>query len=319
MRDLIALLVEHGVLVVFVTTLAARVGAPVLAAPLLVVAGGLAAGGRIPLLSIAAASIAANVAGDGAWFWIGRWRGQRVLHLLCRVSLSPDSCARQSETMIARWGGSSLTAAKFLPGVSVVAAPMAGAIGMPTQRFLVYALAAGLVWTVVYLALGFAFSEQITQVLDVMASAGVIAATALLLLAAGFVALRYWRRRGALKDAAMARITAHELRDLIRQGHDPVIIDVRSRTSHEIDARRIPGALLVPLEEIAGKATDLPSDREIVLFCSCPNDVSAARAAGLLAERGVARARPLAGGLDAWMAMQPANSHRPWGHPSTEA
>ncbi|HEY1393267.1 MAG TPA: DedA family protein/thiosulfate sulfurtransferase GlpE [Methylibium sp.] len=302
MQQLVTLLIAHGVLLVFAVTLAARIGAPLPAAPLLVVAGGLAAGGDLSWGATLLASIAANIAGDGLWFEAGRRHGYRVLRLLCRISLSPDACVRQSESLIARWGGSSLIAAKFLPGVSVVAAPMAGALRMPVARFLGYELAAALLWTGAYLLLGVVFSSQIQQVLDAIASAGMVATAALALLLLVWGAARYWRRRSALRDATMARITVGELQALMRDGHDPVIIDVRSDAGTQVDARRIPGALLVPLERIHARAAELPRDREIVLYCNCPNEVSAVRAAQLLAAQGLERVRPLAGGLDAWSA-----------------
>nr|MDP9124978.1 sulfurtransferase [Pseudomonadota bacterium] len=129
MRDLIPLLIAHGALIVFLITLAARVGAPVPAAPLLVLAGGVATAGQMSLLACLVVSVVANVLGDAVWYQAGRWRGHRVMKLLCRISLSPDTCVRQSEGILSRWGGSSLIAAKFLPGISVVAAPLAGALG----------------------------------------------------------------------------------------------------------------------------------------------------------------------------------------------
>ena len=306
MRELIALLVDHGVLVVFAATLVARVGVPVPASPLLVVAGGMIAADRMSLAATVAASILANVLGDGAWFEAGRRWGSRVMRLLCRVSLSPDSCVRQSESLIARWGGSSLVAAKFLPGVSVVAAPMAGALAMPLPHFIAWAAVAGATWTGLYLALGAVFSDQIQQVLDIMASTGTVAAAVLLAVLAALLALRWWRRRGALRDAAMARISADDLRALIAAGRDPVIVDVRSAAGAQIDERRLPGAIALPLEEIERRAVAvLPRDREIVLYCNCPNEVSAARAARLLTELGFQRVRALAGGLDGWMVRAP--------------
>ena len=126
MSQLLALVIAHGTLLVFAATLAARIGAPVPAAPVLVLAGGLAAMGQLSWFAALAAAIVANIIGDGLWFWAGRHYGSRVLRLLCRISLSPDSCVRQSEAFILRWGGSSLIAAKFIPGISVVAPPMAG-------------------------------------------------------------------------------------------------------------------------------------------------------------------------------------------------
>jgi len=173
MREIVTLLVDHGVLIVFAATLAARIGMPVPASPLLVVAGGLAESGTLSWPVAALAAIVANVIGDALWFEAGRRHGHRVMRLLCRISLSPDSCVRQSEALIGRWGGSSLIAAKFVPGVSVVAAPMAGALQMPWLRFLGFELLAAAVWTLLFLGIGAVFSSQIQQVLDVMASTGV--------------------------------------------------------------------------------------------------------------------------------------------------
>jgi membrane protein DedA with SNARE-associated domain/rhodanese-related sulfurtransferase len=302
MRELVALLVDHGVLIVFAATLAARVGMPVPASPLLVVAGGLAEAGSLSWPAATLVSIVANVIGDGVWFQAGRRHGHRVMRLLCRISLSPDSCVRQSETLIVRWGGSSLIAAKFVPGVSVVAAPMAGALHMPWLRFLGFELVAAAVWTLLFLGLGAVFSNQIQQVLDVMASTGMVATALLVLLLAAVIGVRYWRRRSALSEAGMARISVDELHELMRDGREPLIIDVRSDASASIDARRIPGAIAIPLKDIDARARELQRDRDVVLYCNCPNEVSAARAARLLAGHGIVRARPLAGGLDAWVA-----------------
>ena len=305
MDALVTLLREHGALIVFLVTLAARLGAPLPASPLLVVAGGLAAAGELSGVTAFVASMVANLAGEGVWFQAGRRYGHRVMKLLCRVSLSPDSCVRQSESIIGRWGGSSLIAAKFIPGVSVVAAPMAGALRMPTARFVAFQLLAGAIWAAFYLLLGAALSDQVQQILDAIADAGAIAGGALGLLLLGWVATRYWRRRSSLRDAAMPRISVDELGELMRQGKAPLIIDVRSDASAEIDPRRIPGALPVPLEQLRGKAASLPRDREIVTVCNCPNDVSAARAARSLVAQGHRRVRPLAGGFDAWAAYAP--------------
>lgn len=302
MQTLIDLLIHHGLLLVFAITLAARIGVPVPAAPLLVVAGGLAAAGTMSLASALAVAILANVLGDGVWFQAGRLHGHRVMRLLCRISLSPDSCVRQSESLIARWGGSSLVAAKFLPGISVVAAPMAGALGMSVTRFLAYDVAAGALWSGLFLGLGLLLSDQIQDVLDALASAGVYAVLALLVIVAGLVLRRWWQRRQFLDDVAGGRITVDEAAALVAQGLEPVFIDVRADASREIDPRRIPGARLTELATIAAHSADLPRDRELVLYCNCPNEVSAALAARTLTGLGFTRVRALTGGLDGWAA-----------------
>jgi membrane protein DedA with SNARE-associated domain/rhodanese-related sulfurtransferase len=300
MQSLIDLLARHDALAVFLVTLAARIGAPVPAAPLLVIAGGLAAGGRVSLTAVFIVAIAANVLGDGLWYWAGRRYGYRMMRLLCRISLEPDSCVRQSETLISRWGGSSLVAAKFVPGVSLVAAPMAGALGMSVRRFIGYDLVAGALWAAAFLWLGLVFSQQIQQLLTALAHAGMAAVVLLALALGAFVAQRYWRRRRFLRETAAERISAAELRRLIDRGDGPVIIDVRAPTTALLDPRRIPGAVLIDLAEIAAHAPRLPRDRDIVLYCNCPHEASAAKAAGLLIRSGL-RARPLAGGFDGWL------------------
>jgi membrane protein DedA with SNARE-associated domain/rhodanese-related sulfurtransferase len=302
MLTLIELLIQHGLLLVFAVTLAARIGAPVPAAPLLVVAGGLAAVGTVSISAALAVAILANVLGDGVWFQAGRLYGHRVMKLLCRISLSPDSCVRQSESLIARWGGSSLVAAKFLPGISVVAAPMAGALGMSVTRFVAFDLLAGALWSGVFLGLGMLLSDQIQDVLDALASAGVYAVLALLVIVAGLVLRRWWQRRQFLRDVQGGRITVDEAAALVEQGLEPVFIDVRADASREIDPRRIPGARLTELDAIATQSGTLPRDRELVLYCNCPNEVTAALAVRTLAGLGFTRVRALTGGLDGWVA-----------------
>jgi membrane protein DedA with SNARE-associated domain/rhodanese-related sulfurtransferase len=302
MDDLIALVALYGVPLVLAVTFAARIGAPVPASPLLIVVGALSASGRMPLAGALAAAIVGNILGDAPWFWAGRRYGYRVLRLLCRISMSPDSCVRQSESFISRWGGSSLIAAKFVPGISVVAPPMAGALGMSNAMFLAYETIAAAIWAFVYLGLGFLFSDRIQQLLELLSELGVMAGVVMGLALLGYVAWRFARRRAFLREVEMSRISVAELRTLIDGGHEPVVIDVRSDAGRAIDVRRIPGAFAVELAGMRAKAAQLPHDREIVLYCNCPNEASAARAARILAGAGLVRVRPLAGGLEAWAA-----------------
>lgn len=201
MPALSSLMAEYGLLLVFAVTLAARAGVPLPAAPLLVVAGGAAMaapGGLLQMwLPALAVAIVANVLGDAVWYFAGRRYGRRIMGLLCRFSLSPDSCVLGSEALMTRWGGAALLAAKFIPGVSVVAAPMAGAMGMPTRRFLRDDVLASAVWSALYLALGAVFSRQLGALLEALASAGVALAAAAVIGLAAFAGWRWWRRHGA--------------------------------------------------------------------------------------------------------------------------
>ena len=301
MTGVVAFVAQYGVGLVFLATLAARLGAPVPAAPFVVVAGGLSASGSISMVQLVAFGTLASVLGDGAWFIAGRRFGYRILRLLCRVSMSPDSCVRQSESLIGKWGGSALIGAKFLPGLSVVAAPMTGALGMRAREFLCFEVLASLIWVLAFAYLGVAFSHDINRVLESISNLGLGAALLLAIAAIAWLALRYARRRASLRDQSIPRITVDDLANLLRAGDDVVIVDVRSPGAVELDARRIPGAVPVELKRVGAWAERLPRERHIVLYCNCPNEASAARAARWLLDRGFASSRPLAGGLDEWV------------------
>jgi membrane protein DedA with SNARE-associated domain/rhodanese-related sulfurtransferase len=300
-NDIVALLLDHGPLVVFGLTLASRAGAPFPAGPVLVVAGGLGALGQLSLPITAVLSLLANLLGDALWFVGGRKYGYRVLRMLCRVSLSPDTCVRQSEGMFERWAGWSLIAAKFVPGVSVVAAPMAGALKMSWQRFVAWDLAGAAAWTAVYMVLGYALRTQVEAVLTAMADMGTKAAMALGILVVLAIALRFVRRRRSAGSPEIERITPEQLHTLITGGMSPLIFDVRAPVAREATGM-VPGAVPIGLDEITARARQLPSDAHVVVYCNCPNDVSAVKAAGLLARRGN-HVQVLRGGHDAWLEL----------------
>ena len=303
MTTLIDLFAGHGVLLVFLVTFAARVGVPVPAAPVLVIAGGMASVNAISgPLALAVATLA-NLLGDAVWYEAGRRQGHRVMKLLCRVSLSPDSCVRQSESLITRWGGRSLVAAKFLPGISVVAAPMAGALGMTVRRFVAFDLLAGALWSGVFLGLGLLLRDQIQRVLEVLAEAGLVATLALVAIVAAVIAQRAWRRQRFLRAARkVRRLGIAEVAGLIERDDPPLFIDVRGPGSVGLDPRRIPGAVPVELKTLAEHAARLPRERLLVAYCNCPNEISAAKAAQTLASLGFERVAALVGGLDGWVA-----------------
>ena len=304
MNDLLGLLSAQGAAMVFLITLAARLGAPVPAAPFLVVAGGLAVGGQLSFIAVLSAAVLGNILGDGAWFLAGRRWGYRVMRLLCRVSLSADTCVRRSESILGRWGGLSLIAAKFVPGVSVVAPPMAGALGMSNTRFMAYETLAALIWALGFLGLGALFHAAIQDVLAVMSSVGLTATLVGVLLLAGFAAWRYRQRRIARQVDDVEHIEVGVLREALAQGARITVVDLRSAESRSIDDRAVPGAVGITHGELPDRLAELQAARELVVFCDCPNDESAIAAARLLTKAGLPRVRVLAGGITAWAAAE---------------
>lgn len=309
MNDFVALLASQGALLVFAATLATRLGAPVPAVPFLIVAGGLTVGGQVSFVAVLLAAVLGNILGDGAWFLAGRRWGYRVMRLLCRISLSPDSCVRRSESILGRWGGLSLIAAKFVPGVSVVAPPMAGALGMSNLRFLFYETVAALIWTLGFLFVGRIFHAAIQDVLAVISNIGLGALVIGMLALAAFIGWRYRQRRLAQQQADdIEHIQVEVLREALAAGAGPTLIDVRSDEARALDTRAIPGAIGIGLKQLPKRLGAFADGRELVVFCDCPDDASAIAGARILAAAGLPRVRVLAGGLDAWVALHAAEA-----------
>jgi membrane protein DedA with SNARE-associated domain/rhodanese-related sulfurtransferase len=300
MQTIASLAAQYGLPLVFLSVLLESLGVPIPAMPVLIVAGALCAASTMSLPGVVVLALIACVAGDMVWFSVGRAYGGKVLKLLCRISLSPDSCVRQTENFYDRWGSRTLLFAKFIPGLATVAPPLAGAAKLPRHVFVLFDLAGSLIWIAVSLAIGAVFSSQIDRVGALLTRLGTMAFFVLGALLAAFLAFKWWERRRLYRTLRMARISAEELRRLMLDGHKPVILDVRSESARKLDTREIPGALPVDVTQPALALAGLPPGTEVVVFCTCPNEASAARVARALMDLGFRRVRPLAGGLDAW-------------------
>jgi membrane protein DedA with SNARE-associated domain/rhodanese-related sulfurtransferase len=285
-----------------VNVLANQLGLPVPVIPTLIVAGAWAAQGTISPAELFAGAIFACVAADSVWFLAGRVYGNGVMKLLCRISLTPDSCVSDTQSRFERWGSNALLVAKFVPGLALIAPPLAGATRMAWLRFLVYSVLGSAAWVSVAITGGMLFRHQIEQLMPRLADFGVAAASTIGALLAAYIGYKWWERRRFYSVLRMARINVEELYRLMGAGQAPLIVDVRSPTALTVDPRRIPGALHVPLLEVEQHLRDFPRDREIVSYCTCPNEASAAQVAKLLMNSGFRKVRPLYGGLDAWIA-----------------
>ena len=303
MPNLIELLQIYGVLIVFAIVLVEQIGLPIPAFPVLIVAGALSATGELSWHLCLAAAVIACLISDVFWFNAGRFYGKRILRLLCKISLSPDYCVSQTEDRFARFGPKSLVVSKFIPGFNVIASPMSGALGVSAPRFLGFSMSGSLLWAGSGIALGAYFYKSVDQVLTVLSSMGTTALMVLLSLLALFVLYKYVERRRFRQALQVERIQMAELRKLIEQGHEPILIDARSATAQQLEAP-IPGALLFNRCQEGNLIATLDRERHIVVYCSCPNDVTAAQVAQQLLGKGFHRARPLHGGLDAWNAQR---------------
>jgi membrane protein DedA with SNARE-associated domain/rhodanese-related sulfurtransferase len=291
-----------GLTAVFLNVLLNQLGVPLPVIPTLILAGAFASDGRLSVGGLLASAIAACVLGDTAWYLSGRFYGNRVMKLLCRVSLTPDSCVSQTQARFEHWGANALIAAKFVPGLSLVAPPLAGATRMSFVQFSVFSAIGSVLWVGMYVAGGVLLKPQIDRLLPRLQAIGGFAVALIAALLAIYVAYKWWQRHRFLVFLRMARITVGELYRMLDTGVAPLIVDVRSQTALSLEPRRIPGALHVPVQDMERHIRELPRDREIVLYCTCPNEASAAKVARMLMGYGFRRVRPLYGGLDAWIA-----------------
>ena len=299
-----AFLAEHGASVLFWVIFVEQIGFPLPALPLLVAAGALVATGNMSLATALLVPIAASLPPDLAWYYLGRQKGGKVLGFLCRLSLEPDSCVRDTENVFHRNGPRALLLAKFVPGFSTVAPPLAGIVGMPATTFILYDLGGTLIWAAVSAGVGALFSNQLEQLIGLFDQAGGMMLVVLLLGLAGFVGYKFYHRQKFLRHLRMAKISVDELKRRLDAGESISVVDVRHPLALDLDPESIPGAINFTLEDIEHRHHEIPRDRDIVLYCSCPNEVSSARTAFLLKKKGIHRVRPLEGGLDAWRERQ---------------
>ena len=268
MTALASFLMRNGYAVLFGVVLLEQAGLPIPSLPVLLAMGALVAAGHFNAAAALLVVVAASLVSDLAWFELGRRHGARILALLCRVSLEPDSCVRRTENVLAAGGARALLFAKFVPGLSTAVPPVAGMLRMRLPRFLLWDTAGAVIWGGSCLAVGYVFSHQLERIAELAAGLGsrvvVLAATGL----AAYILWKYAQRRRFIRQLAVARITPEELRRRLDAGEDVVVVDLRHSMEFEADPETVPGAIRLLPEEIDARHGEIPRDREIVLYCT---------------------------------------------------
>lgn len=268
MEDVTRQLIEHGYLILFIWVLLDQAGLPLPSAPLLLAAGALAGLGEMNVAWVLVTVAAAALPGHLLLYEIGRRRGGQVLNLACRMSLEPDSCVRRTERLFARHGARALFVARLVPALETVAPALAGVFRMPFRHFLAYSLSGTLVWSFVFVALGYAFDEQLAQVSRVAARLGNWLFALLAGALAIYLAAKYVRRQRFIRSLDVARITPAELKRKLDAGEEIEIVDLRHALDFEAQPETIPGAIPIPVEELDARHDLIPRDRDIVLYCT---------------------------------------------------
>lgn len=285
--------------ILFLLVLLQQAGVPYPITPVLIVAGAVSVHGHPNAAAVIGIAAGAAVVADLAWYTAGFRLGGRALKALCALSLSPDSCVAQTERWFGRLGIRVLLVAKFVPGLGLISTAMAGVARAGLDRFLVYDVAGNVLWASTAVCIGILFHGAVGEVLRALAELGYWGIALIAAAVATFVVYRLARRRALMRELRSSRISVAELKELLDRGPAPVIIDALAPASRQREGV-IPGAIPVEALRLDSGAATLPFDAEVIVYCACPNEASAARIAKQLIRMGCLRVRPLTGGIFAW-------------------
>jgi membrane protein DedA with SNARE-associated domain len=268
MHTVIEFLLRHGYVVLLGWVFAEQIGLPVPSLPLLLAAGALAGTGHLNFFASLFVCVFAAVLADSIWYELGRLKGIKILQLLCKISLEPDSCVRRTQGVFSKQGARSLLLAKFVPGLSTVAPPLAGIFHMRPRRFVLFDACGSLLWAGSFLGIGFVFSGQIERIAEHAArlggGLGVLLGGGL----AAYIAYKFIARQRFLRELRIGRISPEELKQKIDAREDLVIVDLRHSLDFEAEPETIPGAFRMDAKELEEKNDRLPRGREVILYCT---------------------------------------------------
>jgi len=294
------ILLVYGYLILFAWVLVEQLGIPLPAMPALLAAGALSAQHELSFALCLLAGLAGALIADSAWFLIGRRHGHHVLRLLCKLSLEPTICVRRTQDSFGRRREVTLLVAKFVPGLATLAPPVAGQNGMGLGRFLIFDGIGATAWLAALLAAGRFFGDLLKRDPRLLDWAGDFSGVLLALGILAFFIGRVVRRRMVLRKLVASRLEPEELKRQLDAGEPVYIVDLRHPLELLPDPFTLPGALHFSPDALAARHHEIPRDRDIVLFCTCPSEATAAKTAMTLHKLGIERVRPLRGGYDEW-------------------
>jgi membrane-associated protein len=204
LASLWTLLADHAYVMVFLVTAIDATGTPFPGRALLVASGVLAASGHVSVVAVILLAAAGAVVGDHAWYFVGRWRGQRLLALACRVTMRSGDCLERANTLLQRYGPLAIVLGRFLAALRVFVTAAAAGSGLPYYQYLFGEIVGALLWSSVFVLFGYGIGQSLSTALaraDAGAIALVLLGGAVVLMGAAF-AYRSWRRRRSARRTA---------------------------------------------------------------------------------------------------------------------
>ncbi|MGC1421172.1 MAG: VTT domain-containing protein [Terracidiphilus sp.] len=294
------ILLAYGYILLFGWVLVEQFGIPLPATPVLLAAGGLSAAHQISFGAAFLVGFLACMTADTSWFLIGRRYGHHVLRILCKLSMEPTICVRRTQDSFGRRRGVMLMFAKFVPGLATLAAPVAGENGMSLGRFLFFDGIGATLWLLALLSGGRLFADALKRNPSLLNWVGRFSGALLVLAILGFFIVRVYRRRMVLKKLVASRLEPEELKAQLDAGEQVYIVDLRHPLELMAEPFTLPSAMHFSPDALAARHGEIPRDRDVVLFCTCPSEATAAKTAMTLHKLGIERVRPLRGGYDEW-------------------
>lgn len=294
------LFVQYGYFILFFWVLLEQLGMPLPSAPLLITAGTLTATHQLSFPLALVTVVMACLMADSVWYFLGRRFGGTMVRMVCKLAMESASCVRRTEDYFSKRGPGALLLAKFIPGLGTVAAPIAGQTGMSYRVFLAYDAAGSLLWSTAMILAGHFFGDVLKAHPEALSwvrnSAGVLFVLAVV----AFVFQRIYRQQAFLKKVRMMRLEPEELKQMLDDGQPVFIVDLRHPLDYLPDPRILPGAVRYSPDRLVERSVEIPRDRDIVLYCTCPSEATAAKMAMKMRQLGIHRVRPLKGGFDGW-------------------
>jgi len=291
---------KYGYFILFLWVMTEQIGVPIPSTPLLITAGTLTAAHKLSLPLVVMAIVLGCLVSDTLWYFMGKRYGGAVVRLLCRLSMESKTCVKKTEGYFTRNGERALLLAKFIPGLGTVAAPIAGQTSMPLHLFLAYDTAGALLWALAFTLAGRFFGDFLKHNPNIFPSITHVAGFLFVLLLIGFLIYRFTRQRAFIKEMRTARMEPEDLKGILDNGQKVYIIDLRHPLDYLPDPRTLPGAVLLTPDKLVEHTDNIPRDCDVVLFCTCPSEATAAKMALTLRKIGIHRVRPLRGGFDEW-------------------
>jgi membrane protein DedA with SNARE-associated domain len=269
LKQTLAFLLQHGYAVLFVSVLIEQMGLPLPSIPILLAVGALAGRGDLAYVPALLIAVAACLIADNVWYWMGVYRGASILNLLCKISLEPDSCVRNTENMFLKYGPRGLLFSKFVPGLSTASCPLAGMFRMEIWKFCVFDGLGSLIWAGSYSLLGYIFSDKLEALAEKAVGMGSWLLTLVVVSAGSWILWKYLARRKFYKELEVARITPAELLSMMNSGEEITMVDLRNALEWQIaGASKLPGAMHMSFEELDERLTEIPMDRDVILYCT---------------------------------------------------